>query len=127
MYILTLSSPKMHAHEMHAREMHAHKMHAHKMHAHEVHACKMHVYVVHAHEMYACEVHACEIHAYEMQMTPMQIDAPQCLKHEGVLALIGGVGKGVVPRHSGNPLLTVHKDIMTPDLKSFPLTFANQT
>jgi hypothetical protein len=32
-------------------------------------------------------------------MTPMQIDAPQCLKHEGVLAL-GGVGKGVVPSHS---------------------------
>ena len=69
-------------------------MHAHKMHAHEVHACKMHVYEVHAHEMYACE-----IHAYEMQITPGQIDAPQCLKHEGVLAL-GGVGKGVVPSHS---------------------------
>ena len=84
----------MHARKIHAHEMHAHKMHAHKMHAHEVHACKMHVYEVHAHEM-----HACEIHAYEMQMTPMQIDAPQCLKHEGVLAL-GGVGKGVVPSHS---------------------------
>ena len=85
--------------EVHARKIHAHEMHAHKMHAHEVHA----------HEMHACEVHACEIHA-----TPMQIDAPQCLKHEGVLAL-GGVGKGVVPSHSAVPqaLRSCQIDLLT--------------
>jgi hypothetical protein len=47
-------------------------------------------------------MHACEVYAYEMQMTPIQIDAPQCLKYEGVLAL-GGVGKGVVPSQIRSP------------------------
>jgi hypothetical protein len=69
-------------------------MHVYEVHTHEMHACEVHTYEVHAHK-----VHAREVHAYEMQMTPIQIDAPQCLKHEGVLAL-GGVGKGVVPSQS---------------------------
>jgi hypothetical protein len=38
-------------------------------------------------------------------MTPIQIDAPQCLKREGVLAL-GGVGKGVVLSQSGDTHLS---------------------
>jgi len=36
--------------------------------------------------VYAREMHAHEVDVYEMQMTPIQIDALQCLKRERVLA-----------------------------------------
>jgi hypothetical protein len=79
------------------------RWHACDMHAREIHAREVHVYEVHAHKM-----HACEVYAYEMQMTPIQIDAPQCLKHEGALAL-GGVGKGVVPSQSALRVLKSYR------------------
>jgi hypothetical protein len=76
---------------------------------------KVHAREVHAHEMHACEVHAHKVHACEMQMTPMQIDAPQCLKHEGVLAL-EGVGKGVVPSHSASSSISLKASTCQADI-----------